>query len=390
LSNGPTYREGLEATGSCLVIPTYNNAQFLEPLLMDLKGCIRHIIVVNDGSTDHTEEVLARFQGMRVIRLPRNRGKGHALQQGFREARKAGYHYAITMDSDSQHRAADLPLFLESVSKHPGALVVGSRKLRQEHVPAGNRFANWLSTFWFQIETGVKLSDTQSGFRCYPIMAIEGIHTFSGRYEFELELLVKAAWEGIPLKEVPIDVHYPPGSERVSHFRPFVDFVRISLLNTLLVTMGLMYYRPRNAFRRYREKSFRQILREDIIGSDSPRYKIALSIAFGVFMGILPIWGYQLVVGLFFAHLLKLKKALVFIAANISIPPMIPLILYLSYVTGSYVLGYGSWSVDVELNLASIGQNLKQYITGAVVFATLAGMASWAVVYLVLVLLKRY
>jgi uncharacterized protein (DUF2062 family) len=304
-------------------------------------------------------------------------------------AREEGFDHVITMDSDSQHTPEDLPGFLEELEKKPGQLVVGSRNLQQEHVPGKNRFANRLSTFWFRIETGSSIQDTQSGFRLYPVSEMKGIRTLSGRYEWELEMLVRCAWKGIPLKEIPIRVHYPPGKERISHFRPFRDFMRISFLNVLLVFLALAYYRPKLAFSKYKNKSLRQIFREDIIRSDTPRYMIALSLAWGIFVGILPIWGYQLIVGLFLAHLMKLNKAIVFIAANISIPPMIPGILYLSYVTGSYVLGYGSWRVDVELNLASIGQNLKQYITGAVVFATFAGMVSGALSYSLLILFKR-
>jgi uncharacterized protein (DUF2062 family) len=293
------------------------------------------------------------------------------------------------MDADSQHKASDLPRFLEALEQDPDAFVVGSRVQDHAHMPAGNRFANRLSSFWYRVETGKKLRDTQSGFRLYPIHRQEALRLFSGRYEYELEILVKSAWKGIPIREIPVDVHYPPGKERVSHFRPFSDFLRISLLNVLLVFLGLAYYRPRLMYRRYKNKTLKQIFREDIIGSDTPMHIIALSIAFGIFMGILPIWGYQLVVGFFFAHLLRLNKAIFFIAANISIPPMIPGILYLSYVTGSYVLGHGSWKVDVELNLVSIGQNLKQYLTGAVVFATLAGIVTGALSYGLLVLYKR-
>ncbi len=142
-------------------------------------------------------------------------------------------------------------------------------------------------------------------------------------------------------------------------------------------------------YRKYKSKPLKQIIREDIIGSDTPNYTIVFSVAFGIFMGILPIWGYQLVFGFFFAHLLKLNKPIFFITANISLPPMIPLILYLSYVTGSYVLGDGSWTVDVELNLSSIGQNLKQYLTGAIVFATIASIASGSITYILLILYKR-
>ncbi len=372
-----------------MLIPTFNNAGFLNKLLEEVLSYGPEVIVVNDGSTDETAAILAAHKSVIVITFPKNRGKGAALKAGFKRALQLGYDHAITLDSDSQHRASDLPAFLEVLEKESTILVMGSRILDQENVPGRNRFANRLSSFWFRIETSLRLKDTQSGFRLYPIRQLEGTRLVSGRYEFELELLVKSAWKGVRILEIPIHVHYPPDGERVSHFRPFWDFMRITLLNFMLVFMGLTYYIPRNMFRKYRSKSLKEIFREDIIKSGTPTHLIALSIAFGIFMGILPIWGYQLIIGFFLAHLLKLNKAIFFIAANISLPPMIPFILYLSYVCGSYVLGEGSWLVDIELNLESIGQNLKQYLTGALVFASIAGIIMGALSYILLIFLKR-
>lgn len=372
-----------------MIIPTFNNGEFIEALLEQLPGYCEDVIVVNDGSTDDTGKVLERTGSVRVITFPENRGKGHALRAGFRYALEQGFDYAVTMDSDSQHSAADLPVFLEMIDREPDAIVIGSRYLKGENVPGKNRFANWLSSFWFKVETGMRLEDTQSGYRLYPLRALQGVKLFSGKYEFELEILVKAAWRGLKVLDVPINVYYPPKGQRVSHFRPFTDFLRISLLHSYLAIMALLYFRPRQIIRKYRQKSLKQIFYEDIIRSDTPRYVIALSIAFGVFMGIFPVWGYQLVLGFFFAHLFKLNKAIFFIAANISIPPMIPAILYLSYVTGSYVLGAGSWKVDIALNLQSIGLNLKQYLTGAIVFAIIAGIVTGALSYAILVIFKR-
>lgn len=246
-----------------------------------------------------------------------------------------------------------------------------------------------MSTFWYLVETGIKLRDTQSGFRLYPISSMGKIKAFSGRFEYELEVLVKAAWKGLDVKEVPISVHYPPGKERITHFRPFRDFMRISLLNVYLVFLALIYFRPALIYKKYRKKSLKQIIREDIVKSDTPRYIIASSIGFGIFMGIFPVWGYQLIIGFVIVHFLKLNKAIFFITANISIPPMIPLVLYLSYVTGSYVLGEGSWIVDMELNLESIALNLKQYLIGSMVFASIAGGVSLALSYALLLLFKR-
>ena len=384
-----TYRDGFIENNCCVVVPTYNNAPFLEAVLKELQDYVADIIVVNDGSNDETASILESMSGIENIHFPKNLGKGAALKAGFQRALERGFDHALTLDSDSQHKPSDLPAFLEELQIGDNALVVGSRFTDHENMPGKNRFANRMSSFWFRISTGKKLMDTQSGFRLYPIRLLEKSRTLSQRYGYELEMLVKAAWKNIPLRTVAIDVHYPPGKERISHFKPGTDFLRIFILNCLLVFLGLAWYRPRLVFSKYRNKSLKQILKEDIIRSDTPRYIIALSVAFGVFMGILPIWGYQLVVGFFFAHLLRLNKAIFFITANISIPPMIPFILYLSYVSGSYVLGEGSWTVDIELNFASIGENLKQYLLGAVTFAAIASILSGLLSYALLFIFKR-
>lgn len=388
-SAGRNRKEIFERLNCCVVIPTFNNDGFLGKLLDEVLLLQPTVIVINDGSTDKTAKILSAYPTLTVITFVHNMGKGAALKAGFNKALEMGFDHAITLDSDSQHRASDIPAFLEVLEEEAPIMIMGSRLLDQENVPVGNRFANRFSSFWFRVETGLRLKDTQSGFRLYPIREMEGTRLRSGKYEFELEVLVKAVWKGIPVREIPIHVYYPPGEERVSHFRPFRDFLRISLLNFMLLFLGLAWYRPRNMYRKYKSKPLKQIIKEDIIGSGTPNHTIAFSVAFGVFMGILPIWGYQLVFGFFFAHLLKLNKPIFFITANISLPPMIPFILYLSYVTGSYVLGDGSWMVDVELNLSSIGQNLKQYLTGAIVFASIAGIASGSITYVLLILYKR-
>lgn len=382
-------REACKSINYCVVIPSYNNDIYIEKLLLDVYEYCNDVIVVNDGCTDRTPEILAKYKTLHVITFTENKGKGEALRSGFKYALNKGFNYAITLDSDGQHFAKDIPAMLSLLETEPDALVIGSRQSDTDNVPRKNSFANRISNFWFRIETGVKLPDTQSGFRLYPITALKGIRTFSGRYEYELEIIVKASWKGIKIRSVPIDVYYPPGDERITHFRPFVDFLRISLLNSILVILALAYYRPRQIINKYRKKSLKQIISEDIIKSDMPKHMTALSIAFGIFMGIFPVWGYQLAIGFFLAHLFKLNKAIFFITANISLPPMIPAILYLSYVTGSYVLGDGSWNVDIDLNLESIGMNLKQYLLGAVVFAIIAGVVTGAISYLILVLYKR-
>ncbi|MFT3739399.1 MAG: DUF2062 domain-containing protein [Breznakibacter sp.] len=383
-------RELFREKKCCVIIPTYNNAQFLDEVVTDVLQYCPDVVVVNDGSTDHTLEVLSRFSTIEVLSYPKNRGKGHALKTGFRYAWDKGYRYAVTIDSDGQHYAKDLQVFLDMVDENPNAIIIGARDLDQENMNGKSNFANKFSNFWFKVETGLDMPDTQSGYRLYPLHALHGIRFFTSKYEFEIEVLVRSAWKGVQITSAPIDVYYPVKEERVSHFRPFKDFFRISILNTMLVLLAFFWYHPRKMFDGYRKKSLKEIYREIIDSAAAiPNHKIALSIALGVFMGIFPIWGYQLLVGFVVAHLLSLHKGIFFIAANISLPPLIPFIIYLSYVTGSFMLGKGSWHVDMDLSILSVKGNLKQYIVGAVTLSFIASVIFGVLSYLILMIVKR-
>lgn len=225
----------------CVVIPTYNNGGTLREVVERVLAYCADVIVVNDGCTDGSADILASFgKRITVIDYGNNRGKGYALKQGFRKAQALGFDYAITLDSDGQHYPEDIPLFVKALEQHPGALIVGSRNLNQENMPGGNSFANRFSNFWFRIQTGIKLPDTQTGYRLYPLRRLPKI--CSSRYEAELALLVFSAWRNIELVPIQINVLYP--EDRVTHFRPFWDFFRISVLNTLLCIVAVLYGWP--------------------------------------------------------------------------------------------------------------------------------------------------
>jgi glycosyltransferase involved in cell wall biosynthesis len=227
----------------CAVIPTYNNARTLADIVRRTLAVCTDVIVVNDGSTDDTLEVLKPYvNDITLITYNRNRGKGYALRRGLEAARKAGFDYAVTIDSDGQHSPEEIPQLIKAISEKP-TLVVGSRNLQADGMPAGNTFANRFSNFWFRLQTGISLPDTQTGFRVYPLHNLPCLKLLTYRYESELELLVFSAWRGVNIVPVPVSVSYP--ADRVSHFRPFCDFFRISLLNTVLCLLAIVYGYPR-------------------------------------------------------------------------------------------------------------------------------------------------
>lgn len=385
----PTYQAQFELHNACVLIPTYNNAFSLAAVIEDVLTYTNNIILVNDGSTDDTPAILDRYPALQVVGYHKNRGKGWALRQGFAAARKSGYMYAISIDADGQHYASDLPILLEQINVHPNAIIVGARNMQQENVPGKSSFGNRFSNFWFRLYTGIKAPDTQSGYRLYPIRAIEKIRFFTRKYEFEVEVLVRSAWHGIGVHFVPVKVYYPPPEERVSHFRPFKDFTRISILNTALFFIAFLFIWPRNFFRALFNKEKRAELYQKLLEpGQSPERKSA-SIGFGIFMGIVPIWGFQLIVGIFLAFVFRLNKALVITAANISIPPMIPLILYASFLAGAPWMGSKAKAIPLtgELTMLAVQQNLQQYIAGSITLAIVAGITFGYIAYF---FLKRH
>jgi glycosyltransferase involved in cell wall biosynthesis len=376
-------------TNIAVIIPTFNNEGTLGSIISGCKALSYDLIVVNDGSTDSTPDILRNFTDITVISFDVNRGKGAALLAGLRYAAGKCYTHAVTIDSDGQHMPEDISLLIDASLKEPDMLWVGSRNLSASNMPGKNTFANRFSNFWFRIQTGIKMEDTQSGFRIYPLKPIENMKFISGRYELELELLVRYAWKTRCVRNIPVRVIYMPEGERVSHFRPFRDFFRISLLNTLFSLVAFLVYWPYRFFRWFSRENIKIFIKENITHSKESNIRIATAIGTGLFFGIIPVWGYQMALSLVAAHFFKLNKVLVLVFANISIPPMIPFILYGSFATGAYVLGMPSTIIPDHLSLSVIGEGLSIYIIGAVVFAVLAGLAGFLLSFAMLTIIRR-
>ena len=367
-------------------MPTYNNAGTLPRVLERILELTHNIIVVNDGSSDGTAEILSRYPEIHQVHLPVNKGKGNALQTGFYEALKLDYDFGITIDSDGQHFPEDIPVFLDALQNEStrNVLFIGSRNMEQYDVPESSSFGNKFSNFWFWFETGIWLTDTQCGYRLYPLREIEKLKLYTPKFEFEIEVIVKAAWKGTLVKNIPVNISYER-MERVSHFRKGPDFARISVLNTFFVLATLFYIKPRDFFQKINEKGIRKVLAEDVLGSnDSPRKK-ALSLALGLFIGLSPFWGLHTLLVLGLAFLLKLNKPIAFAFSNISLPPFIPFILFASVQTGAWI-----WGEEHFFSLAHITDNLlalkglKTYLTGSLILATVVSTVSGWIGYFAL------
>jgi glycosyltransferase involved in cell wall biosynthesis len=377
----------MDSTDICVVIPTYNNSGALADVIDKalLQGL--HVIVVNDGSTDMTEDILNIYKSITVISYPDNKGKGFALKQGFARAYEMGFLYAITLDSDGQHNPGNIRLFVEKNSVSGEAVIIGNRKIATGNVPVKSAFGKKFSNFWFLAETWKKCRDTQTGFRLYPLKPLMKKHFYTNRFEFEIESLVRLAWDNIPVVEVDIPVIYFPDEKRVSHFRPGIDFFRISVLNSVLVLLAYFWFLPRLFFLKMKEKTWKELL----LNPEESNLNKAKSLAFGVFMGIIPVWGFQMIVAFALAMMLKLNKTLVLIASNISIPPMIPLIIFGSLWFGSFILNSESIiEFSSDISIQNIGNMMFQYIVGSIILAIVAGCATFVTSYLLLSKIRKF
>lgn len=384
-----TYKERMSALRCAVVMPTYNNAGTIAKVISDVKEYAADVIVVNDGSTDDTKDILSSISDIKVVDYPNNKGKGYALKLGLKKAYEWGFRYAITIDSDGQHYADDIPAFIEKIEEKPDSLLIGARNLTADNMPSKNTFANKFSNFWYKVETGQTLSDTQSGFRLYPLDKLQKIHFITRRYEFEVEIIVRAAWRGVNVENIPIKVYYPPEEERVSHFRPLQDFTRISILNTVLVLYAFLLHYPWKFLQALTYSNIKNFIDKQVIHSKDTNLQMAAAMGWGIFCGIIPIWGYQMAFAGLSAHFMKLNKVVAVVFSNISIPPMIPFLLYGSMLFGSWILNIENVFSFENVSLSNVGQSLTQYIVGSFALATISGMLVFAIALITMIICKR-
>ena len=376
-------QELLRSTHFCVIVPTYNNHKTLRRVLDSVLDFTSNLIIVNDGSTDETVEILKHYSQYTQIHHPKNLGKGRALRNGFRKAIEMNFEYAITIDSDGQHFASDIPNFIAEIQNEPNSLLIGSRNMTQENVPKKSSFGNKFSNFWFKFETGIQLEDTQSGYRLYPLRLIPK-QFYTNKFEFEIEVIVRSAWKGIVVKNIPVQILYDP-LERVSHFRPFKDFTRISILNTILVINTLLYIKPRDFFRKAKKKGFKKFFLEDILESSDSNFKKSAAIALGIFIGLSPFWGFQTILLFTLAAVFRLNKVIAFLTSNVSFPPFIPLIIYSSLKIGSYFVSNDAPLIlDSSMTLDDIQKNAAQYIVGSLILASVSALSVGLLSYLLL------
>lgn len=212
-----------------VIIPVYNHGQQVGEVVRNAALLGWPIFVVDDGSTDSTGLTLQELGGITVLRHEKNQGKGAALLSGFTAAWEKGYDWAVTIDGDGQHNPEDALILLQTVRQSgERCIVIGSRQGMDdaEHVPWTSRFGRSFSNFWVWVAGGPRVEDSQSGFRLYPLPETLQLVTKARRYQYEVEILVKARRRGIIVREASVGVIYQEEGKRISHFHPWLDFFR--------------------------------------------------------------------------------------------------------------------------------------------------------------------
>ena len=365
------------------VIPVYNHGATLRQVAEGVLAVHPHLLVVDDGS-DAPVAPLLEGLSLRVLRHETNRGKGAAIMTAAAFAGENGYSHFITLDADGQHDPTELPRFLDQIRRTPQAFIVGARDFQAAgEVPFSSRFGRRFSEFWMFIQTTVRVGDMQSGYRAYPVPALAGLKLWDSRYSFEVEVLVKAAWGGFQIVEIPVSVYYPKASERVSHFKAFKDNLRITALNTRLTIRALIpvpfrqlsWDKDDRVSVRRPLKSLRMLM-EDQAASGN----LALSTLVPIMVCALPILGFQSFLVLFLIAVLKLNRLWALAISHACVPPLMP--AYCIEV-GHYI-NHGVWLTDISWQTLGreVFQRFWDWLVGAAAGGPALGLALALAVYL--------
>jgi uncharacterized protein (DUF2062 family) len=369
-----------------VVVPVYNHARTLRAVVEGALGEGYPVLVVDDGSTDGSLEELAGLEIQR-LRFPLNRGKGQAILEAAALAATWGYQGIITMDADGQHDPADAKLLEAAARACWPAIVIGARRMDGSDVPRSSLFGRSFSNFWVRLECGRRLEDTQSGYRLYPVEFLGSRRFLTRRYTFEIEALVKGAWAGLPLVSVPVSVYYPPGDERISHFRKFRDNLRLSCLHSALVCRSLLPWPHRRLVRAVaapaaaggwlgRPLAFLRRLSQEHASAG----ELAAAVGVGIFLGSLPIIPFGLVAILYVSQRLHLNKLASLGASNLCIAPFVP---FLCIEAGHFMLHGRLWT---EFNRATllyqIHLRIWEWLVGSMVVGPVLGGAGALLCYI--------
>ena len=194
-----------------VAIPVYNEEQYVEKVLGEVKRFASDVLVIDDGSTDQTPLLLAK-QKVEVIRHAENRGYGQSMIDAFRTAQCWGFDWLITMDCDEQHEPAALPVFFDAIAADDADVISGSRyldaKLEADRPPQDRRAINGRITKLLNEDLGYDLTDSFCGYKAYRVSAANQLSLSERGYAFPLQFWVQARAKGLRVREIPVRLIY--------------------------------------------------------------------------------------------------------------------------------------------------------------------------------------
>ena len=349
-----------------VVAPSHNNDGTLADVVRRIRAQGLPLIVVNDGSTDTTAAVLSALVradgGITVLTHARNRGKAAALRTGFAAAIEAGYTHAVTIDTDGQLDPEQIPSMLSVARRSPHALVIGQRDENSGDYPTRSRIGRHASNLFVWMESGVRVSDSQCGFRVYPLQFIKTVRCPAGRYGFETEIITRAGWAGVPVTGATVRCRYFPRERAVSHYRPFLDSFRSVPMHFRLMVRALIPVPHRARVPETGKPLWRRIidwlnpmpalrqLREDDVG----RANAAAGLAMGAFIANMPAYGFQTALSLYAAKRFHLHPVPVVVGSHLSTPPVGPVLVAAAIGLG-HVLLHGQFPTLASFDVRQTG-----------------------------------
>ena len=240
----------------CIIIPVYNHELPLTRIVERLQSHDIPCILIDDGSRESCSGIMrglsAQYPQVRYIRLDPNRGKGSAVKAGLLEAKRQNFTHAIQIDADGQHDLGDLDKFLAAAEAHPDAVIAG-QPIFDASIPKGRYYARYLTHVWVWINTlSFCVRDSMCGYRAYPVdTCVELIQTahLGDRMDFDVEVLIRLYWQGVPIIPLPTRVGYP--EDGISHFRPWEDNAKLSLMQARMF-LGMLRRMPKLLSRHFR------------------------------------------------------------------------------------------------------------------------------------------